>query len=133
MSKITVLDNPSATLWFHEGTKIVHHQIHKFLYGEDLRALLSTGSDLIKKHRATKWLSDDRENTAVSSQDEEWASTVFLPTTIAAGWKYWAIVPPKKTIGQLGMDRLSKMLAEKGLEVRFFQNPEEALAWLEKA
>lgn len=132
MSKITVLENPSATLWFHPDTKIVHHQLHKFIYGEDLRALLSAGTELIKKHRATKWLSDDRGNTVISHQDEEWANTVFIPTTLAAGWKHWAIVPPKMVIGQLGAERIAKALAEMGLVVQFFDDPDQAMRWLEK-
>lgn len=132
MSKITVLDNASATLWYHADRKIIHHRMHKFVYGEDLRALLMAGTELVRKHGAAKWLSDDSCSPVVSRQDEEWANTVFVPAAIAAGWKYWAIVPPKKVLGQIGMERLSKELAAKGLEVRIFEDADQAMAWLEK-
>lgn len=132
MSKITLIDTPTATLWYHPDKKIVHHKIHKFLYGEELRRLLTAGADLIKQHGATKWLSDDRENTVVSHEDSDWAENEWRPPTIAAGWKYWAIVRPKKVLGQIGMDRIAKDMAAQGLTIRFFEEPEEAITWLDK-
>ena len=37
MSKIVVLDNEWVTLWYHADTNIVHHQIHRFIYGDQFR------------------------------------------------------------------------------------------------
>lgn len=130
MSKITVVDNPFVTLWFHTDKKIVHHELHQFIYGEPFREFLMKGTEVLKKHGGKKWLSDDRANTVLSQEDAEWGMTNWFPQTVQAGWKYWAIVRPKKVLAQMGMERLVKDFAEKGVVAQFFSDPEEALTWL---
>ena len=78
-----------------------------------------------------KWLSDDRNNAALSKEDMEWTQTDWHPRTIATGWKYWAIVLPKNIIGQMNMDYIIKRAAAEGLTVRPFTDPDEAMEWLE--
>lgn len=132
MSKITVIDNPYVTLWFHTDKKIVHHQLHQFIYGQVFREFLLAGTELMKKHGGKKWLSDDRSNTVLSQDDSQWGETNWFPQTVAAGWKYWAIVRPKKTLAQMGMDRIAKEYAKAGITAQFFSDPDEAMRWLEK-
>ncbi len=127
----TLIKNDFVTMVFHEESGIVHHEIHKYVYGEPLRALLTTGTDALEKHRATKWLSDDRKNNALSKEDTEWAMHEWSPRTIAAGWKHWAVVLPEKILGQMNMQRFIDAYAEHGVTVRIFTDPVEARAWLE--
>ena len=132
MSKITVVDNPFVTLWYHTDKKVVHHELHQFIYGEAFREFLLKGTEALKKHGAKKWLSDDRANTVLSQEDAEWGKTNWFPQTVQAGWKYWAIVRPKKVLAQMGMERLVKEYADHGVVAQFFSDPEEAMTWLEK-
>lgn len=132
MSKITVLDTPFVSLWYHPEKKIVHHQLHQFIYGEEFRAFLLAGTELIKKHRAQKWLSDDRANTVLSQEDADWGRVNWFPQTVQAGWKHWAIVRPTKVLGQMSMDRLASEYAKAGITAQFFSEPDEAMTWLEK-
>jgi hypothetical protein len=131
MSKIVVLDNPSVTVWYHPESKIVHHEMHKFTFGEAFQTALTAGCDAMKKYRGTKWLSDDRKNPAVDKADTEWAQTKWFPAVKAAGWKYWAIVQPEKIIAKISMDQFAKTYADLGITARMFSNPEDALKWLE--
>ncbi|MBL8094727.1 MAG: hypothetical protein JNL73_11215 [Anaerolineales bacterium] len=128
---IVVADTPAFTMWYHADTKIVHHQIKKFTFGKEFRDFLLTGTELIRKHKATKWLSDDRSNTALSKEDLEWAQTNWTPQTMQAGWKHWAIVQPEKVLGKMAMDRVVKEYMSAGINARFFSDPDEAMKWLE--
>ena len=132
MSEITIIDNEFVTLWYHPDTKIVHHQFHQFLHGDPFRETLNTGTELLKKYGAQKWLSDNRKNTALSKEDTDWGKTDWFPRTVKAGWKFWAIVQPEQVLGQMNMKRLAKTYSEQGVTTEFFSDPDEAMAWLEK-
>ena len=128
----TIIDNPSVTLWYHADKKIVHHKIHKFIFGKEFRELLLTGSDVLKKNQAQKWLSDDRSNSVLSKEDLEWSETHWAPGAAQGGWKYWAIVQPEKVLGQAAMERLVKKYATLGVKARIFTDSTEAMTWLEQ-
>jgi hypothetical protein len=76
-------------------------------------------------------LSDDRNNSALAQNDVAWSKTDWFPRVMKAGWKYWALVQPEKVIGQMNMDRIVKDYSEKGLTVKIFSDPDEAMKWLE--
>jgi len=129
-SRTTIIDTDYVTLWFHPEAKIVHHQFHKFIYGDEFRNVLNKGVEIFKEHNATKWLSDDRKNSALPKVDGEWALSDWNPRVRAAGWKYWAIVMPDKVMGQSNMDWFIREYRELGLEIQIFEDPDEALEWL---
>ncbi len=131
MAAQTVMDNEFATVWFHPEKKIVHHMIKKFVSGKDLRDVLDKGYEVLKRNAGHAWLSDDRNNGALTSADEQWAKTDWFPRVVSAGWKYWAIVMPEKVIGQLNMKRFVNDYAVAGITAKVFSDPNEALKWLE--
>ncbi len=131
MSRQTLLQNEFATVWFDAERNLVHHQFHRFIAGAAFREVLTKGLETFEKESATKWLSDDRENSALPLDDEKWAQTEWFPRMVKAGWKYWAIVLPQKIVGQLNMNRHGKFFADQGLTVNYFTDPEAALRWLE--
>ena len=128
---VAVIDSDAASLWYHPEKQIVHHQFHKFTYGRDFQELLLAGLELLKKNKASKWLSDDRDVPAFRPEDMEWAQTKWFPQSVAAGWKYWAIVQPAKVIGQMNIERLVKEFLAAGITARYFSDPDEAMRWLE--
>ena len=131
MATVTILDNPYATLWFHPEKGIVHHQIHQFISGQAFRELLMTGSDVLQKHKATKWLSDDRSNSVLRPEDVEWSHQHWFPQTALAGWKFWAIVRPEKMVGQVTMKNLAATYGNYGITSKSFTDPKDAMWWLE--
>ncbi len=131
MPTIVALDNEFSSVRIHTEKGIVHHQFKKYIYGEAFRLTLSTGAALMEKYRATKWLSDDRNNAALPKDDEAWGTNVWYPRVKKAGWKTWAVVLPKMVIGQMNMERFVEQYRNEGIEVRAFTDPDEAMAWLE--
>ena len=131
MSKILIEKNDFATLWFHPEKKIVHHEFHKFIYGDVFRAFLMKGTETMKKNAANKWLSDDRNNPVLRNEDSEWGQKNWFPQTLQAGWKYWAIVQPAGVIGKLSLNKAVEIFAQAGIMAKYFTDPDEALKWLE--
>ena len=124
------IDNDSVTLTYHSETGIVHHEFHKYVHGPAFRDALTQGLDLLKKNHATKWLSDDRGNSALSPEDTQWAQTVWFPAVKAAGWTHWAVVLPEKVVGQLNMKAWVDRYKSQGINSQVFNDPAKALAWL---
>lgn len=127
-----IVDTRTASLRYHRRKKIVHHEFRRFVHGKHFREILEKGLELFETHGACKWLSDDRGNGPLTKEDAEWALGVWAPRVMAAGWKFWAIVMPEKAIGQLHMQKWIDTYAERGVTVRAFTDPDEAMSWLEK-
>jgi hypothetical protein len=134
MERQTILATPSAMLWYYPAAGgIVHHEIKRFIHGQELRDLLSRGSEVLIERHATKWLSDDRKNGALSKEDAAWAESVWRPPVLAAGWRAWAMVPPESVVGHMDISKYTAAAGALGLKVRTFSDPVTALAWLERA
>ncbi|HPI38497.1 MAG TPA: hypothetical protein PK397_11195 [Ignavibacteriaceae bacterium] len=129
---IKVVDNDSVTVMVYPEKKIVHHQFHKFVYGEVFKKAFLDAGDAFVKYGCTKWLSDDRGNNALKQDDIVWAQENWEGRLFKAGWKYWALVMPEKVTGQLSMKKIIDHYNSHGLTVKTFTTPEDAMAWLEK-
>jgi hypothetical protein len=125
-----ILDDEHVALRYHVRSKIVHHELRSFVHGEQFRNVLEKGLELFIKHRACRWLSDDRGNGPLKPADAEWALGDWAPRVMAAGWKYWAVVLPEKVLGQMNMKRWIKTYADLGIVARAFVDPDAALVWL---
>lgn len=130
-NRITVVDTDYATLWYYPDAKIVHHVFHKFIYGQEFRNVLEKGLELIKEHGATKWLSDDRKNSTLPTVDLEWSMNDWFYRVFELGWRNWAVIMPDKVFGQATMNRIMARNIQEGLNIKVFEDPDEALIWLE--
>lgn len=131
MNREVIQDNGYMTVWYYPEMKIVHHEMHKFTYGQALRDGLSAGAAMLEEKGAQKWLSDDRKNTTLGKDDLNWTATFWRPRVKKAGLKYWAIVLPEKIFGQMVMKRIVEEYANTGITVQIFTDPAEAMKWLE--
>lgn len=128
--RITYIDNDSVGLWYHPKENAVHHHLKAFVFGEDFRSLMLKGAEIFIEKGAKKWLSDDRGNSAIRTEDIQWGEEVWVPKVLQAGWKYWAIVMPEKVLGQMNMRRIIKQYKDRELTIQIFSDPDEGLAWL---
>jgi len=131
LSKITMLETDYATLWYYPEDQIVHHQIHRYIHGDHLRDVLNKGLDIFAENKVQKWLSDDRNNSALPQADIDWAMENWVSVMKENGWKYWAIVLPDKAVGKVSMERLIESYRAEGIEVDIFESPDEAYQWLQ--
>jgi hypothetical protein len=131
MTKEVCYNSDTVTVWYDPDKNIVSHKIHKFVFGEEYQKFLLAGTETLKKHHAKKWLSDDRNNVALREEDIAWGMVNWLPQTVQAGWKYWAIIQPDKVIAQMNMKTLVENFAKEGVITKYFSNTADAEKWLD--
>jgi hypothetical protein len=130
MSEIEIIKNEFATLVYHPESKIIHHTFHQPIGGDKFRDVLNTGTDALEKYGASKWLSDDRGNSALSQEDTDWSMNFWFPRAIKAGWKFWALVVPQDLLARMNLKEFVDSYYDKGLRIMVFNSPEEAMQWL---
>ncbi|MBN1895115.1 hypothetical protein JW906_11495 [bacterium] len=127
----TVFQNDFCTVVVYPEKKIVHHTIHKFIFGENFRNMMTKAADAYEKYDCRKWLSDDRENMALAEEDIKWGQENWENRILKTGWDYWALVMPKKALGQLNMKPIRDRYKGMGVTVETFSDADEAMKWLE--
>src|SRR5690349_19295593 len=132
MNRILLVDNSLITVWAIPEKRLIQHEMKAYCHGDEFREGLLRGAEGMEKYRATKWLSDNRAHAALPPEDEAWAVKEWFPRAKAAGWKRWAIVKPAKLIGQVYLDRVSRLYADHGVEGRMFDDPDQAMTWLDE-
>ena len=130
MSEIEIIKNEFATLVYHPESKIIHHTFHQPIGGDKFREVLNIGTDALEKYGASKWLSDDRGNSALSQEDTDWSMNFWFPRAIKAGWKFWALVVPQDLLARMNLKEFVDSYYDKGLRIMVFNGPEEAMQWL---
>jgi hypothetical protein len=130
MEKVTILDDQGASLWYHPESGVVHHKLHAFPASGLFRKLLEASAELVEKHHAAKYLSDDRDNLVVDPEDIKWAEQNWYPRVVKAGLRRWALVMPSSVVGTLQAKGIIEHRRRQGLEVEGFDNVEAAMAWL---
>ena len=128
---IELLNNEFATLIVYPEKRIVHHRFKKYIYGEAFQEVMTKGADIFIEHHCNKWLSDDRENAALRKEDIEWGQKFWENRILEQGWKFWALVMPKKVIGQINMRGIVDRYKSLGVTVQIFDDPDKAMQWLE--
>lgn len=131
VNKIVAIDNEFATLVYYPEKGMVHHTFHKPVAREVFQNVLLTGTELMRTHGGTKWLSDDRGYGALSPEDTEWGIKVWFPQAKAAGWKSWALVVPEDIMARMNLMDIIDHYFEMGVRIMVFTSPEEAMPWLE--
>ncbi len=93
--------------------------------------MLNAGLDALVCEGATKWLSENRDDTVHSRADTEWVISEWMPRARQNGWKYWAVVPPANVLGQMNIQRILGEAEKRGAVGRMFEDVAPAFVWLE--
>jgi hypothetical protein len=131
MSRITIIDDENCTLWCYPEKKMIQHEFHRFTHGEPFNNILIKGVEAFKKYRCDRWLSDDRKLNIVHPDNFNWGDKNWAPLILEAGWKYWALLMPTSTTGQMSSRRLIQYFSEKNVTVQVFEDVDLAMSWLE--
>jgi hypothetical protein len=131
MEKIDVFQNENAKMVYYPELKIVHNTFHGKPTGKQFREALDAGVEVMKKYGATKWLSDDRQNQAqFSDEDNVWADSVWFPRMQEVGWKTWAMVVPESVAARDNVVDIIDKIYDQGVRISVFVDLDEALKWL---
>lgn len=117
-------------MWCYPQSGIIHHEMRGYVYGDLFRSALTSGAKAMKEHKGSKWLSDERRNSALPLDDLTWVTEVWYPEALKSGWKNWALVPPQDVFGQMNIKRHIKAHQERGINVNVFDDIDAAMKWL---
>lgn len=131
MSKTVIYQNDYITVEYDPDQGMIQHVIHKPIEDKMFMEALDAGTAALKEHKATKWLSDDRKNGPLSDTLLKWSHDDWQPRTIAAGWKYWAVIVPDELIAAGTLVPVIDALFEHGLTMLAFSDPDRARKWIE--
>ncbi len=132
MQHIPLVDNENITVVYLPEKKIIYHTIHKPTGGTLLRDAVNAGTKALKQYGACKWLSDDRKNGPIPTEDINWGFEDWNRRTIEAGWKYWALVVPADMIAAGSLTNMMIDLSSHNLRMMVFKDLEEAFGWLDQ-
>lgn len=132
MTEHVLLDTEYATVRYDDEHEFIYHTFHQPIGGEHFRTTLNTGLDTLVKHKAVKWLSDDRKNAEFAPEDAQFAITDWGPRAAKGGWKFWALVVPESLAGRDSMQGIVQTFFDLGVQVRIFSDPDTARDWLIK-
>jgi hypothetical protein len=131
MARNIIFENEDMTVWENEENRVVSHCIYRPVTGAVFRDALLAGAELLRRKGYVKWLSDDRKNRTITGEDKKWTFSEWERLAIAAGWKYWALIPSEDADGQMDLQETIDEYSKAGVIVRVFSEPELALQWLQ--
>jgi hypothetical protein len=123
-------DQPHLTLSWDPDGGFVCAQWKEDVPGGPMRDGLELGLELIKEKQAKKWLVDSRTIASISPQDVKWVNDDWMPRAVDAGLRCMAFVMAKKVVMQISMKTFIARINGRELENAYFDNIDEARAWL---
>jgi hypothetical protein len=85
---------------------------------------------VLKENNTTKVLADIRDMVLIGIEDQHWLDNNFLPRAIQAGFTAIAIIRPLHYFNKVAVESVSYKVDRNKLAINFFDNREEAIAWL---
>ncbi len=123
-------DEDFLEIHWDEHVKCVTMVWKKFAKGDNFRKGLNAGLDLIKQKQASKWLADMTNMQVLALDDQEWANVDWFPRGIAGGIRKMALITPKSALAKMGVKNIMNKVGDVELETAYFDNFDEAKAWL---
>ena len=84
------------------------------------------------QNNCSKVLADIKDMKIIAMEDQQWLNEEFLPRATTFEFKAIAIVKPNYYFNQVAVETISYKVDKDKLTINFFDNIEEAKAWLSK-
>lgn len=82
------------------------------------------------QNKSSKVLANIRDMAIIGMEDQTWLEKNFLPRAIKFGFKTIAIVTPTSYFNKVAVESISYKVDKEKLNITFFDNIEEATAFL---
>jgi hypothetical protein len=123
-------DEPFLTVHWEEDAKTVRMEWKAYAKSEELRKGLNKGLELLTKRMTGRWLGDLRNIGVIGLADQKWSNEDWFPRAVKGGMRFMALVMPTSAISSMGVRNILNQLGDITIETRYFDNTDEALAWL---
>jgi hypothetical protein len=130
------IDEPFVQIDWDEKSQAIVAEWKGSARGEAYRSALDRSLELVRRHKARRWLAIMLESTGVlPPEDAEWLQHDWFPRLLAAGGRRFAIVLPAAGLAALQLNRIKKSIDEEKDDVhtfanRYFDDVKKARAWL---
>jgi hypothetical protein len=101
-----------------------------FVEGEELRTGMNKGLELLVKKRSSRWLAEMKNRKVHTDEDQRWIVEDWTPRAAAVGLRSSAFVLPTSVVSKMSLKRMNQVVAERSLEIGYFDDLEEARRWL---
>jgi len=130
MERKTILDDDIVALYLYPEIGTVHHVIKRSVENDRFRSMMAMAAESFAANGCDKYFSDDRQMMSFNFDDLLWLAENWEKPLMAAGWKHWALIPPKKVLGRVMAKKLAARYVDLGIDVRTFEDEASALEWL---
>ncbi len=127
-------ERPYVTIEYIPEDKLSLTTWKGFANSDQYREAVNAGIDLLRKHDVLLAVSDNTNMKAIRPADQDWVNEVALPEALKISKiTRSATVVSTDIFNRMAMDRmLSRIESPLPLEYEFFDNIEDAMAWVKK-
>lgn len=100
---------------------------------EEFRAGTEMMLEILKDSGASRVVGNITDFVLIGMDDQNWLLYNFLPRAIGSGFRKCALTIPNYYFNKVAVENVIASLADKNLEVRLFEDFEEAKTWISKA
>jgi hypothetical protein len=130
VTKTQCFENECCTLELDPAAGCLIFTWKGLLPSKAFREVHQQALSLIRKHQLTKVLGDARRMKTIGSSDAEWIVSFWMPSAIAAGFRFNAIVESSYLFNQLSINSIVEKTDPEQVTFNYFKDPESALFWL---
>lgn len=100
---------------------------------EEFRAGTEMMLEVLKESNAKKVVGNITDFVLIAMEDQHWLLYNFLPRAISFGFAKCALTVPKFHFNKVAVENVNQSLADQNLEVRLFEDFEDAKKWIAEA
>jgi hypothetical protein len=123
-------DSAAGTVDWDDYAQAVCVTWKQFAEGEEFRAVVNAGVELLLQKKARRWLGDLRNLGAVAQADQKWSAESWFPRATAGGMAYLALISPRKIVAQMAVKTFMNKVNGKDLYIGNFDDLQTARDWL---
>jgi hypothetical protein len=127
------MESPQKSIYrvYHQaGTDYVVMEWNGYANSRQFREGTEKMFEELSKYKVNKVLGDIKEMVLISQEDQEWLIGSFLPRAIAGGMEAVALLRPNHYFNKVAVETVAYKVNQEKLSIQFFNNAQEALAWL---
>ena len=123
-------DKRWMTIHFDATLQAVWVEWKGYAEGEEFRAGFDRGIELLKQHKASRWLADCRQQGPITQADQHWMNHDWHPRAAAAGMRWVALVSPQMAVARMSVKSIVTRANNVELTFNHFADVESARDWL---
>jgi len=126
------METPVKTyhIFYEKELDAVVMEWHGYAISRQFREGTELMLNTLIRHKAGKVLADVQDMTMIGMEDQQWLEEDFLPRAINFGFRAVAMVRPRSYFNKVAVESVSYKVDKNKLSINFFDNADEARAWL---